>query len=200
MVDDAQFKLAMSHFTSGVTVVTTEHDGTPFDDRGVSFASLSLDPPLVLVCIEKAVKTHDALAAAAQFGVSILAQSQADLSGRFASKKIDDKFAGVAVTRGEVLGVPLLEGAICALECRVSSALPGGDHTIRRRGHERGGRGAPLVYFAPVSPAVTRSVGSCDFPPPRRRPQRRSERISGFVEHPRQLRTSRSIFRGLRRA
>ncbi|HEX6099434.1 MAG TPA: flavin reductase family protein [Thermoanaerobaculia bacterium] len=151
MIDDAQFKLAMSHFASGVTVVTTEHDGTPYGMTVASFASLSLNPPLVLVCIEKAVKTHDALAAAAKFGVSILAQAQADLSGRFASKKIDDKFAGVAVTRGESLGVPLLDGAICALECRVHSALPGGDHTIFvgevMDVRVTSGDEPPLVYF-----------------------------------------------------
>jgi flavin reductase (DIM6/NTAB) family NADH-FMN oxidoreductase RutF len=130
MIDDAQFKLAMSHFTSGVTVVTAEHDGTPYGMTVASFASLSLNPPLVLVCIEKNAKTHHGIEAAGAFGVSMLAQSQSELSGRFASKKIDDKFAGVAVTRSEQYGVPLLDGAICALECRVHSALPGGDHTI----------------------------------------------------------------------
>jgi flavin reductase (DIM6/NTAB) family NADH-FMN oxidoreductase RutF len=149
-VDDAHFKLALSHFASGVTVVTTEHEGTPYGMTVASFASLSLNPPLVLVCIEKSVKTHDAIAAAQKFGVSILAQSQAEVSGRFAAKKIEDKFSGVAVTRGE-LGVPLLEGAICALECRVHSALPGGDHTIfvgEVTGvHVASNDEAPLVYF-----------------------------------------------------
>lgn len=129
-IDDAQFKLAMSQFLSGVTVVTTEHEGTPYGMTVASFASLSLHPPLVLICIEKSVKTHDAIAAAGAFGVSILAQSQDDLSGRFASKKIDDKFAGVPVVRGAELGMPLLDGAICRLECRIHSELPGGDHTI----------------------------------------------------------------------
>src|ERR1044071_4159204 len=98
MIDDADFKLALSHFASGVTVVTTEHEGMPYGMTVASFASLSLHPPLVLVCIEKNIRTHDALASAGKFGVSILAQSQADLSGRFASKKIEDKFSGVAVT------------------------------------------------------------------------------------------------------
>jgi flavin reductase (DIM6/NTAB) family NADH-FMN oxidoreductase RutF len=93
-----------------------------------SFASLSLHPPLVLVCIEKSVKTHDAIAGAGAFGVSILAQSQAEISGRFASKR-DDKFDAVSVRTGE-LGMPLIEGSICALECRVHAQLPGGDHTI----------------------------------------------------------------------
>ncbi len=127
-IDDARFKQAMAQFTSGVTVVTTEHDGKPYGLTVASFASLSLHPPLVLVCIEKSVKSHDALAAAGKFGVSILARDQTDVSGRFASK-VDDKFAGIDVRRGE-LGVPLIAGAICTLECSVQAQLPGGDHTI----------------------------------------------------------------------
>ena len=146
-IDDARFKLAMSHFASGVTVVTTERDGTPYGMTVASFASLSLHPPLVLVCIEKAVKTHDAIAAAGAFGVSILAETQADISGRFASKS-DDKFAGVRTRRGE-LGVPLLEGAICTLECRVHDQLPGGDHTIfvGEVVDARTAEAEPLVYY-----------------------------------------------------
>ena len=151
MIDDAQFKLAMSHFASGVTVVTTEHDGAPYGMTVASFASLSLDPPLVLVCIEKSVKTHDALVASGKFGVSMLAQEQSELSGRFATKKIEDKFAGVAVTPGAELGLPLLDGAICTLECRVHSALPGGDHTIFvgevMSVHVPSSGEPPLVYF-----------------------------------------------------
>lgn len=146
-VDDAQFKLAMSHFASGVTVVTTEHEGRPYGMTVAAFSSLSLHPPLVLICIEKSVKTHDAIAAAGKFGVNILASTQADLSNRFASR-VEDKFAGIAVSRGE-LGVPLLDGAITALECRLSSQLPGGDHTIFVGEVEgiRVAEGAPLVYF-----------------------------------------------------
>lgn len=146
-IDDARFKLAMSQFASGVTVVTTEHDGTPYGMTVASFASLSLHPPLVLVCIEKSVKTHDAIANAGRFGVSILAESQQDVSNRFASKR-DDKFEGVSVSRGE-LGVPLIDGAICTLECRVHGALPGGDHTIYvgEVTDAQTNDAAPLVYF-----------------------------------------------------
>ncbi len=71
-VDDATFKLAMSHFASGVTIVTTEFEGKPYGLTVASFASLSLHPPLVIVCIEKAVKSHDAIKGARKFGVSIL--------------------------------------------------------------------------------------------------------------------------------
>ena len=147
-LDEAQFKLAMSHFASGVTVVTTEHDGTPYGMTVASFASLSLHPPLVLICIEQGVKSHDAIAAAARFGVSILAHEQSEISNRFASKKVEDRFAGTSWSRGE-LGMPLIDGAICAIECRVQAQLPGGDHTIfvgeveSVRTHEA----QPLVYF-----------------------------------------------------
>ena len=127
-IDEGRFKLAMSHFVSGVTIVTTEHEGKQYGMTVASFASLSLHPPLVLVCIEKSVKTHDAIAGAGVFGVSMLALTQQDISGRFASKR-DDKFEGVGVHRGE-LNVPLIDGATCTLECRVHGQLPGGDHTI----------------------------------------------------------------------
>lgn len=146
-IDDAQFKLAMSHFASGVTVVTTEHEGNPYGMTVASFASLSLHPPLVLVCIEKSVKTHDAIIGAGKFGVSILAQEQADISGKFASKR-DDKFDGVAVTRG-ALGVPLVANAITTLECAVRETLPGGDHTIvvGEVIDAQTREGTPLLYF-----------------------------------------------------
>ena len=127
-MDDARFKEAMSHFASGVTVVTTEHEGMPYGMTVASFASLSLHPPLVLVCIEKSAKSHEAIRAAGLFGVSILAQSQAAVSGRFASKS-DDKFTGAPLHRGEH-GLPLIDGAICTLECRVQEQYAGGDHTI----------------------------------------------------------------------
>jgi len=146
-IDDALFKLAMSHFASGVTVVTTEHEGKPFGMTVAAFSSLSLHPPLVLVCIEKTVKTHDAIASAGTFGVSILSSKQADISNRFASRA-EDKFAGTEVVRGE-LGVPLIGGAITRLACKVTEKLEGGDHTIfvGEVVDANTEEGEPLVYF-----------------------------------------------------
>jgi len=147
MMDEADFKRAMSHFASGVTIVTTEQEGRAYGMTVASFASLSLRPPLVLVCIEKSVKSHDAIAASRKFGISILGADQGEVSNRFASR-IDDKFAGVAVSPG-VSGVPLIDGALTMIECELRDQLPGGDHTIfvgevvavTTR------EGAPLVYF-----------------------------------------------------
>ena len=154
-VDDATFKLAMSHFTSGVTVVTTEHEAASYGLTVASFASLSLRPPLVLVCVERSVKSHDAIAAAGRFGVSILEESQADVSGRFASKA-EDKFAGVEVRRGK-FGMPLVAGAICTMECRLTAQLPGGDHSIfvgEVDGVETA-EGKPLVYYRSAYRRIT---------------------------------------------
>ena|SRR5438045_2840614 len=146
-VDDAEFKLAMSHFASGVTVVTTEQDGKSFGMTVAAFSSLSLRPPLVLVCIEKSVRTHEAIAAAGKFAVSILSDGQADVSNRFASRS-EDKFSGVATRRGES-GMPLIDGALCTIECTLREHFPGGDHSIFI-GEVVGiatSEGAPLVYY-----------------------------------------------------
>jgi flavin reductase (DIM6/NTAB) family NADH-FMN oxidoreductase RutF len=146
-IDDAHFKLALSHFASGVTIVTTEHEGRPFGMTVASFASLSLNPKLVLVCIEMSVKTHEAIVAAGKFGVSILANDQAGVSSKFASRS-DDKFTGVDVFRG-ALDLPMITGALTTIECKVQAQLPGGDHSIfvgevvdiQTR------EGEPLLYF-----------------------------------------------------
>jgi flavin reductase (DIM6/NTAB) family NADH-FMN oxidoreductase RutF len=146
-IDEAAFKLAMSHFASGVTVVTTEHAGRAYGMTVASFASLSLRPPLVLICIEKSVKTHEAIVGAGKFGVSILSAAQSDISSRFASRS-EDKFSGIKTNRGE-LGIPLIAGAITTLECQVRDQLAGGDHTIFV-GEVVGAEtreGVPLVYF-----------------------------------------------------
>ena len=146
-VTEADFKLAMSHFASGVTIVTTEHDGKPYGMTVASFASLSLHPPLVLVCVEKSVKTHDALISAGRFGISILGTDQAGLSNRFASR-VEDKFEGIEVDRGE-LGVPMIANALASLECYLHAQLAGGDHTIfvGEVAAIQTRDGAPLLYF-----------------------------------------------------
>ena len=146
-IDDGHFRLALSHFASGVTVVTTAHDGQLYGMTVASFASLSLHPPLVLVCIERSVKTHDAIAAAGKYGVSILSSTQADISARFASRR-DDKFDGVELIEG-TLGVPLIAGALTAIECRLYDRLPGGDHTIfiGEVMNIHTTEGDPLLYF-----------------------------------------------------
>ena len=146
-IDDAEIKRAMSHFASGVTVVTTEHQGKPYGMTVASFASVSLQPPLVLVCIEKSVKSHDAIRDAKKFGVSILSANQSEISNLFASKS-QEKFTGLTTLRGK-LGIPLIAGSLCAIECSLHAQFDGGDHSIFV-GEVRDmtiADGAPLLYY-----------------------------------------------------
>ena len=146
-IDDAQFKHALSHFASGVTIVTTEHEGTDYGLTVASFASLSLSPPLVLVCISKSSSSHEPIVESGKFGVSILGSDQEAVSGRFAARG-GDKFAGLDVRRG-TLGVPLIGNALATLECRVTNQVVGGDHSIfiGEVVDTQTREGAPLLYF-----------------------------------------------------
>jgi flavin reductase (DIM6/NTAB) family NADH-FMN oxidoreductase RutF len=146
-IDDARFRQAMGHFASGVTVVTTEHAGDLYGMTVSSFASLSLNPPLIIICIDKTVPSHDAIKGAGHFVVNILEERQEHLSRRFATTT-NDKFKGVAWHSGR-LGLPVLDNTLAAIECRLHAILDGGDHTIfigevvDAEVHE----GAPLLYY-----------------------------------------------------
>ena len=146
-VEEGEFRKAMSCFASGVTVVTTEHDGARFGITVSAFSSLSLDPPLVLVCIDKSTHIHDVIGKAERFAVNMLDEGQQEISNQFASR-IDDRFDGVEVEEGR-LKLPLLSGALAAVECRLHATLPGGDHTIFVGEvigtHMRDGN--PLLYY-----------------------------------------------------
>jgi flavin reductase (DIM6/NTAB) family NADH-FMN oxidoreductase RutF len=121
---------AMGRFASGVTIVTTRtQDGNPAGCTVSAFCSLSLSPPLVLVCIGKDRRMHGPLIASGGFAVNVLRHDQAELAKRFAEPD-PDRFAGVVWTPG-YLGVPVLAGAIASVECRRWDVLDGGgDHAI----------------------------------------------------------------------
>jgi flavin reductase (DIM6/NTAB) family NADH-FMN oxidoreductase RutF len=146
-VDERDFRHAMSHFASGVTIVSTRDEGKLYGMTVASFASLSLRPTLILVCIELGVQTHDAILRSGHFGVSVLAAEQGDLSTRFASK-IDDRFEGVETFDG-ALGDPLISEALTNIECRLREVLPGGDHSIHvgEVVETKLREAAPLIYF-----------------------------------------------------
>lgn len=123
-----EFKQALGRFASGVTVVTTA-DNDKLGGLTVSaFSSLSLDPPYILVCIDKRSSANALIQSSRVFAVNILAKDQADLSNHFASRR-EDKFAGVAYHMGR-LGVPILENTLAALECALVQVVDGGDHYI----------------------------------------------------------------------
>lgn len=147
-VDRDEFRKVMSRFASSVTVVTTESEnGQPRGLTVSAFCSLSLDPPLVLVCIDKNAGFHQALRQGGHFAVNILSEDQEFVSRRFASKGVD-RFDGVGYKRGET-GSPLLDDVIAHVECVVQQCHSGGDHTIFVGQVEaaRTAEGKPLAYF-----------------------------------------------------
>ena len=129
-MDSAEFRRILGHWGSGVAVVATHPPGArPWGLTANAFASVSLDPPLVLVCVDVRADTHDGLHVAGAFAVSVLAADQERLARRFAADDVADKFEGVA-WRTEVTGAPVLEDAVAWVDCRVWAAHPAGDHTI----------------------------------------------------------------------
>jgi flavin reductase (DIM6/NTAB) family NADH-FMN oxidoreductase RutF len=128
-IDPRELRNVMGHFATGVTIITTKDvSGKPFGLTANAFSSLSLDPPLVLICVDKKVDCYACFDQSRVFVVNILSEGQDQLSTRFATKGIE-KFEGIAVRQGN-LGVPLLEGAVAHIECTLTSAYEGGDHTI----------------------------------------------------------------------
>jgi len=128
-IDPAQFKSTLGRFASGITVITThDADGRDHGMTLSAFSSLSLDPPLVLACIGDAASIAGTMATADHFALNILAADQEPLSRRFSAKD-EDRFEQIGMTRG-AHGLPLLDGALGHLQCRITARYPGGDHTI----------------------------------------------------------------------
>lgn len=142
-----EFRRVLGHFASGVTVVTTRYQDVLYGITVSSFTSLSLLPPLVLICISQKVASHPALLGAGSFAVNILPQDGERLSRHFASPEVN-KFKGIAYHSG-LTGAPLLDDVLATLECRIVQHIPGGDHTIfigevlAANAHS----GKPLLYY-----------------------------------------------------
>lgn len=130
-VDQHAFRGALSRFASGVTVVSTVLDGVDHAMTASAFTSVSLDPPLVLVCSHKSSRFHDAVLESRMWGVSILAEEGTAASAWFAHKgrPLETQFEGIAHRRGDS-GVVLLEQSLAWLECTTETVVDGGDHTI----------------------------------------------------------------------
>jgi flavin reductase (DIM6/NTAB) family NADH-FMN oxidoreductase RutF len=148
-IEDAQFRRVLGHFATGVTVVAAQVDGGP--PRGLTanaITSVSLDPPLVLVCVEHVADTHDVIAESEAFAISVLRQDQEAVARRFASYDPDAKFDGVAY-RAASTGAPVLVDALAWIDCRLWARYDGGDHTIFVGEVVDGDTedGAPLLYF-----------------------------------------------------
>ncbi|MGH1564984.1 flavin reductase [Mumia sp. DW29H23] len=165
MVESSTFRDVLAQWPSGVTVVTTVVDGVRHGMTASSFSSVSLDPPLVSICLDRRLYSHGLLAESGIFGISVLAKDQAEVARRFAgmSGDVADRFDGESWSTAAT-GVPLLDSALGWLDCRIVHAYPGGDHTIFvgevLAGHAAR-RTAPLLFhsrgwgqFADVLPDV----------------------------------------------
>ncbi|RZU51623.1 flavin reductase ActVB [Krasilnikovia cinnamomea] len=149
--DRATFLDVMASVPTGVTILTTtDEHGTPYGMTASSFCSVSLDPPLVLVCVATSASCFPAFIRCGRFAVSVLRPEHAALARRFASRSAE-KFAAGGL-RPATSGLPVVDGALATLECRVYDRHLAGDHVILvgevRRARWAGG--TPLVYAGRV--------------------------------------------------
>ncbi len=162
-VDASSFKQVLAQFASGVTIVTTTHDGAPYGMTVAAFSSVSLDPPLVLVCIGKSATSCDPIRVAGRFAVHILATTQEHLGTRFSSKNtMAERFEGLPYSLGET-GVPVIEGSLAHVECEMAEAYEAGDHWIyvgRVMSANARSDGEALLHFRRAFRMLTPLMGS----------------------------------------
>src|SRR5580698_7726153 len=155
----AEFRHAMGHFATGVTVITSvDADGSPVGTTANAVTSLSLDPPLVLACFDLSSLTLAAIQSHGAFVVNVLGEPQQHLSANFARRGLAAAWDGVRHRRGPT-GSPCLEDVLAVLECTVEHSLPGGDHEIivgRVRHVETSANpNGPLVFFRGTYASLT---------------------------------------------
>jgi flavin reductase (DIM6/NTAB) family NADH-FMN oxidoreductase RutF len=148
MFDAKELRRVMGLFATGVTVLTTrDASGRPYGLTANAVTSLSLDPPLLIICIDKRAETHPHFFDSRCFVVNILAEDQEELSTHFA-KSGGEKFGSLPYSVNQD-GVPVLEGTLAQVECRIIETHEGGDHVIHigevQHAEVRGGR--PLLFF-----------------------------------------------------
>jgi flavin reductase (DIM6/NTAB) family NADH-FMN oxidoreductase RutF len=148
-VTSDEFRRACGRFATGLTVASVlDAQGQPHGLTVNSFTSVSLEPPLILICLGHAVTVIDAFRESKHFGINVLADSQRELSERFA-RKGQDRFDGLDWYCGET-GVPLLPGVLAAMELAVRQRISTGDHDIFVGEMLKAtiGDGNPLIYWA----------------------------------------------------
>jgi flavin reductase (DIM6/NTAB) family NADH-FMN oxidoreductase RutF len=147
-VSDSAFRAALSHFASGVTIVTAHGAREPVGFTATGFTSLSLTPPLILVCVSKTASAYEGVLGAERFGVSVLGEGQRWVAEQFARSGVD-RFRNVPLSVDPGTTVPLIEGALARLECERHAQHDAGDHTILigRVAFAATIAGLPLVHF-----------------------------------------------------
>jgi flavin reductase ActVB len=146
VISKSAFRETLAHFASGVTIVTSRHATGLVGFTATGFTSVSLEPPLILVCVDKSASAYEGIVTSQHFGVSILGEAQSAIALQFARHGVD-RFEGIAL-RGT--WAPLIEGALAHLECKNHSQQDAGDHTLVLGEVLDGavGSGRPLLHFA----------------------------------------------------
>lgn len=131
-MDDGLFRRALGRFATGVCVVTTNAAGVDHAMTANTFTSVSLEPPLVLICVETEARFHDAVLDSGSWGVSVLEAPARALSEWFATRgrPVHGQLDRTPHYRGPKTGVALLDAAVSWLECRTWSVVPAGDHSV----------------------------------------------------------------------
>lgn len=155
--DPVQFRRVFARYATGVAVVTVNFDGTDHGMTANSLTSVSLDPPLVLVCVERKARFHTAITTAQRWAVSILGGHSREAASWFATRgrPLHRQFAGYRTTRGAATGALLLDDALGRMECETEAVYPGGDHeiivgrvvTLELPEEQAGDEAAPLIYY-----------------------------------------------------
>jgi flavin reductase (DIM6/NTAB) family NADH-FMN oxidoreductase RutF len=148
-IDPEGFRRVLAQWASGVAIVTSRHAGRVQGMTVSAFSSVSLEPPLVLVCADRTSITNEIIQASKVLGVSVLSAQQRELSRRFSSKKDEHRrFEGLACAEGNT-GCPRVPGALAWLDCHVVQAVDAGDHVvyIAEVDSAEVSEGRPLLYF-----------------------------------------------------
>ena len=150
MIDPSQFRRVMGHFAAGVAVVTTvREDGHPAGLTVSAVASVSLEPTMVLVCLDRNSESHGVVESSGVFAINVLEEGEGEtLARRFGTSVGEDKFLGLAF-HTERTGAPVLDSSLAWLDCRVRDAHVSGDHTIFVGEVEAAEtrEGTPLLYY-----------------------------------------------------
>jgi flavin reductase ActVB len=149
-VDPAEFRAAMTKWAAGIAIVTTrDAEGNPHGFTATSVCSLSMEPPLILVCLAKSARCHTAFDAADHFAAALLRPAQEALAMAFGRGLPAGEKFGHGTFTPTVRGIPVPDDALAVVECAVHARYDGGDHTILlgRVESARVGEGRPAVYF-----------------------------------------------------
>ena len=147
-IEQHHFRRVCSKYATGITILTVlDSDGTPQGMTVNSFTSVSLSPPLILVCIDRQTSIRSCFVPGARFGVNVLHEKQKELSTWFA-RSGHDRFSGMAWTPGQT-GAPVLPEVLATIECVVTQIVEAGDHVvvIGAALHATWREGQPLIYF-----------------------------------------------------